>query len=90
MILLFQKILRTVSWMREYGSAFHAAIPLAMVTLAGIVHAIFEDWMFAPGYYLCLFFWSIGFVLVDVAPLPRARVHSLSNPAQTINAGENL
>jgi hypothetical protein len=29
---------------------------------------VFEDWLFAPGYYLCVFFWSLAFVLVDVAP----------------------
>jgi len=31
------------------------------------VHAGFEDWLFAPGYYLCLFFWSMAFVFVDQA-----------------------
>jgi hypothetical protein len=34
-----------------------------------MLHAIFEDWMFAPGYYLCVFFWCMAFVLVDLAPV---------------------
>jgi hypothetical protein len=28
-------------------------------------------WMFAPGYYLCVFFWSLAFVFADVAPSSR-------------------
>jgi O-antigen ligase len=71
LILLVGKILRTVTWMRRSGSATHPAIPLAMVMVAGMVHAAFEDWMFAPGYYLCLFFWSLAFVFADVAPSSR-------------------
>ncbi len=36
---------------------------------AGLVHAAFEDWLFATGYYLCVFFWALAFVLVDVLPV---------------------
>jgi O-antigen ligase len=64
------KILRTLVWMFNTGSASHPAVPLAMVMVAGLIHAAFEDWLFAPGYYLCVFFWSLAFVLVDVAPAP--------------------
>jgi hypothetical protein len=39
-----------------------------MVIFAGLIHAAFEDWLFAPGYYLCVFFWSVAFVLIDFAP----------------------
>ena len=70
LILLGGKVFRTVSWMRKSGSAAHPAVPLAMVMFAGVAHAAFEDWMFAPGYYLCVFFWSLAFVFVDVAPAP--------------------
>jgi len=62
------KILRTVLWMLNTGSPFHPSVPVAMVVVAGLLHAAFEDWMFAPGYYLCVFFWSLAFILVDVAP----------------------
>jgi len=65
---LCAKVLRTVLWMLNTGSPFHPAIPLAIVTLAGLVHATFEDWLFAPGYYLCVFFWAMAFILSDVAP----------------------
>ena len=62
------KIVGTVRWMITTGNPSHPAVPLAMVMVAGLIHAAFEDWLFAPGYYLCVFFWSLVFVLVDVAP----------------------
>jgi len=68
LLALAGKILRTVLWMLNTGSPFHPAIPVAMVVVAGLLHAGFEDWMFAPGYYLCVFFWSFAFILVDIAP----------------------
>jgi O-antigen ligase len=70
LLALANKILRTLLWMFNTGSASHPAVPLAMVMVAGLIHAAFEDWLFAPGYYLCVFFWSMAFVLVDVAPSP--------------------
>ena len=66
--MLVVKIVRTLLWMRRSGNPAHPAIPLAMVLLAGMVHATFEDWMFAVGYHLCVFFWSLAFVFVDLAP----------------------
>lgn len=72
-LLLMGNVFRTMSWMLSGGDPLHPAIPLAMVVVAGMLHAAFEDWMFAPGYYLCVFYWSMGFVLVDVVP-PRVPV----------------
>jgi O-antigen ligase len=65
---LFIKVLRTVLWMLTTSSPFHPAIPIAMIVITCLIHAVFEDWLFAPGYYLCVFFWSLAFLLVDVAP----------------------
>ena len=72
------KTFRTLVWMFKTGSPSHPAVPLAMVMVAGLLHATFEDWLFAPGYYLCVFFWSLAVVLVDVAPQPLPGVSSLS------------
>jgi O-antigen ligase len=74
------KIFRTLVWMFKNRSPSHPAIPLAMVMIAGLLHAGFEDWLFASGYYLCVFFWSLAFVLVDVAP--RSPLPSFSAPRQ--------
>jgi O-antigen ligase len=56
-------------WMRRTADPRHYSIPLAMVVLAGLVHAIFEDWLFAVGYYLCVFFWVFAFLLADLIPV---------------------
>jgi hypothetical protein len=48
---------------RDY---FSPAIPAAAIVAAGLIHTMFEDWMFAVGYYLCVFFWAMAFILVDV------------------------
>jgi O-antigen ligase len=55
-------------WMRRTADSKHYSIPLAMVVLSGLVHAGFEDWLFAVGSYLALFFWFCAFVLSDFVP----------------------
>jgi O-antigen ligase len=73
LLLLLRKILQTVVWMLGTGNPSHPAVPLAMVMMAGMLHAGLEDWMFAPGYYVCVFYWSMAFVFVDqVSSLPLA------------------
>jgi O-antigen ligase len=81
LLALLGKVLRTVIWMLNTGDARHPAIPLAMVMIAGFISAGFEDWLFAVGYYLCVFFWCLAFILDDIAPyapLPRfsLKLHS--------------
>ena len=62
--------------------ASHPAIPLAMVCLAGLVGAVFEDWLFAVGYYLSVFLWSLAFCLMDVTRRPIVpETHSAPVPA---------
>jgi len=66
MVLLM--IRRVCLWMWRTRSPYHYAVPLAMMCLAGLVHAIFEDWLFAVGYYLSVFFWTSVFILADLQP----------------------
>jgi O-antigen ligase len=68
MMVIIVKVYRTVVWMISTGDGRHPAIPLAMIMVAGMIHAGLEDWLFAPGYYLSVFFWSMAFVLMDLAP----------------------
>jgi O-antigen ligase len=63
-------VARVTKWMRRTADPFSAAVPIAAVMAAGLVHAAFEDWLFAVGYHLCVFFWALAFVLVDVLPAP--------------------
>ena len=83
---LLRKVVQTIRWMVKTGNASHAAVPLAMVMLAGMIHAALEDWMFAPGYYLCVFYWSMAFVFMDYAPSPVPAFSRLafSPPAKTV------
>jgi O-Antigen ligase len=79
LLVLINRIIRSAISMARTRNPFDPAVPLAMMLLAGLIHAALEDWLFAPGYYLCVFFWSMAFVFWDVAPraalvLPRALV----------------
>ena len=60
---------RVFVWMRRTSNPYHYSVPLAMVLLAGLVHANFEDWLFAVGSYLSVFFWFVSFILVDLLPV---------------------
>lgn len=64
-------VLKTLIWTFKTGNPLHPSVPLAIMIFAGLIHAGFEDWMFAPGYYLCVFFWSMTFIFVDQAKLLR-------------------
>ena len=67
-------------WLCRTKDPFSPAVPIAVVMVAGLIHAGFEDWMFAVGYYLCVFFWSMAFVLIDLLP---ATVPSFTWPSPT-------
>lgn len=72
---LLKRIFRALWWMWRTGNPVHPAVPLTFVLLAGMMHAVFEDWMFAPGYYLCIFYWTMAFVFVDqtaLMPIPES------------------
>lgn len=73
---IFANIAKAVIWMFRTGDPLHPAVPLAMLMCAGLVHATFEDWLFAPGYYLCLFFWAMAFVFIDQAKLLTVRTRT--------------
>jgi O-antigen ligase len=59
---------KVCAWMRRTGEPRHYSIPIAMVVLSGLVHANFEDWLFAVGSYACVYFWVFAFVLADLIP----------------------
>ena len=56
------------AWLRRTGHFGHFVIPVAMVLTAGLIHAGFEDWLFAVGYYLSVFFWVLAFSFLDLLP----------------------
>jgi len=76
---------KVCAWMRRTADPRHYSIPLAMVVLAGLVHAAFEDWLFAVGYYLCVYFWFSAFLVADLLPdavsVPAGIVSRASRPS---------
>jgi len=68
LFLLGRMVANMILWMRSTSNPRHCAVPLAVMLLAGMVHAFFEDWLMAVGYYLCIFFWVSTFWLADLMP----------------------
>jgi len=61
-------IVRVTVWMRRSRDPCFPSVLLAAVLAAGVANAAFEDWLFAPGYYLCVLFWAFAFILIDFLP----------------------
>jgi O-antigen ligase len=81
LLLVIRSVGKVYSWMRRTRSPAHYAVPFALVAIAGLVHAGFEDWLFATGSYLCVFFWASAFLLVDLAAEVTAGLRERSVPA---------
>jgi hypothetical protein len=70
LLLVLGLIVRSCRWIRRSPDPRNYALPLVLVCIAGLVHAVFEDWLFAVGYYLTVFFWTLVFLLYDLQPQP--------------------
>lgn len=70
LILLGRKLVQTWLWVWRSGNFGHYCVPLASVVTAALIHAVFEDWLTAPGFYLCVLFWPFAFALIDFSPTP--------------------
>lgn len=69
-VCLMCEIWRVFSRLRRTGQVNHPAVVAAPIILAGLVNAVFEDWMFAVGYYMCVIFWVLSFSLCDWMACP--------------------
>jgi O-antigen ligase len=80
-LLLFvvSNVWKVCAWMRRTRDPSSYAIPLAMVMVAGLVHAGFEDWLFAVGSYSSVYFWTFAFILGDLVPSSVVRMPVRSN-----------
>jgi O-antigen ligase len=81
--ILLWKVGQALVWLSHSQRAEHALVPILLVVVGGLVHAIFEDWLFAVGYYFTIFFWTFAFVLFDFMPVTKepelARVYAPSS-----------
>jgi len=66
--LILLNLTRVALWMRRRRDAAVPAVLFAAILIAGLANATFEDWLFAPGYYLCVLFWVFAFLLVQFRP----------------------
>ena len=57
---------RALTQLRRSPTVFSPLIPAAGIVVAGFIGAAFEDWLFAVGYYVCVFFWAMVFILADL------------------------
>jgi O-antigen ligase len=57
---------KAIVQLRRTGDIFAPAVPAAAILIAGLIDAGFEDWLFAAGYYLAVFFWAMSFILADL------------------------
>lgn len=80
---------KVCAWMRRTADPRHYSIPVAMVVLSGLVHANFEDWLFAVGSYACVYFWVFAFVLADLVPaaVEVASASAVSRASRPLPAG---
>jgi O-antigen ligase len=67
---LIHEIWRVFLWLRRSGSVNQPAVVAAAIILGGLINAVFEDWMFAVGYYFCVIFWVIALSLRDWMACP--------------------
>jgi O-antigen ligase len=81
LLLVMRMIAQVYRWMRRTADPRHYAVPLCMILLGGLVHAFFEDWLFAVGYYLCFFFWVCAFLLDDLMPDRKPLRFATASPA---------
>lgn len=61
-------IFHAFGWIWQTRNPDHYAVPLALICTAGLVHAFFEDWLFAVGSYLSVYFWVSSFILAEIQP----------------------
>ena len=85
LVAIAAKIWRMLAWMRRTGDIFSPAVPIAMVVTAGLIHAAFEDWLFAVGYYICVFFWTFAFALDDLIPAEARAVATRRSSIRMVN-----
>jgi O-antigen ligase len=76
--------IRVLVQLRRTGNVFGPAVPAAAVILAGLMGAAFEDWLFAVGYYLSVFFWVMAFILADLVHSPNM-VYSPETPLSSLH-----
>jgi O-antigen ligase len=70
LLMVLRQIYLGCSLMWRTRDPGHYVVPLVLVCIAGLIHAFFEDWLFAVGFHLTVFFWTLVFVLAELQSKP--------------------
>jgi len=70
---LFYKLWGTAARYRRSSSGLSLSSTLGSILIGALSHSIFEGWLLATGFYLCIFFWSIVFIYFDLERPKRLR-----------------
>jgi O-antigen ligase len=82
-LLILKNVLHGFLQMRKTNYYSQLFIPVCAVVAAGLIGAFFEDWLFAAGSYLCVFFWSFAFILPDLLPVSSPAAHPAFVPQRS-------
>lgn len=74
---------KALAELRMSGNILSSSVPAASIVVAGFVGAAFEDWLFAVGYYVCVFFWAMTFILADLTSAPAGAHVEIAAPDST-------
>jgi O-antigen ligase len=80
MLTIGVNMVRSVARMFRSADPMSPLVPITTVLIAGLIHAAFEDWMFAPGYYMCVFFWALVFIHADLLSAAEAMAAASARP----------
>jgi O-antigen ligase len=69
-VALWREIGRVFSWLRRTGKVNQPSVVVAAILIAGLVNAVFEDWLLAVGYYMSVIFWVLALSLRDWMACP--------------------
>jgi O-antigen ligase len=92
LVIIAVNVGRATAQMFRSANPMSPLVPITGVLIAGIFHAAFEDWMFAPGYYMCVFFWSLVFIQADLVSATEPVVAEAANryPAAHLHPGYGI
>lgn len=66
LLALLFRLWRTAARHRQSDGGLSLSAVLGSILLGATAHSLFEGWLLATGFYLCIFFWSLVFIYYDL------------------------
>lgn len=87
LIVLAGRMRRVIARARARRGVLGLPEAMGAYVLGALVHSIFEGWIFAAGFYLCVFFWVVVFLFLDLVDRPGMNERTTS-PRQAFLTGK--